>query len=115
MERAILAMLSLAHRPDGWQPIVVKTVATEGQGIDELIEAVAQCQAFLQNSPARLEKKKDAARQRLITLLQERLLKTTVEKALPDGKLDSIVEQIANRQQDPYSVVDEIIRSLRFK
>jgi GTPase len=115
MERAILAMLSLAHRPDGWQPIVVKTVATEGQGIDELVEAVAQCQAFLQNSPARLEKKKDAARQRLITLLQERLLKTTVEKALPDGKLDSIVEQIANRQQDPYSVVDEIIRSLRFK
>jgi LAO/AO transport system kinase len=115
MERAILAMLSLAHRPDGWQPIIVKTVATEGQGIDELIEAVQQCQTFLQNSPARLEKKKDAARQRLITLLQERLLKTTVEKALPDGKFDSIVEQIANRQQDPYSVVDEIIRSLRFK
>ena len=115
MERAILAMLSLAHRPDGWQPMVVKTVATEGQGIDELIDAVQQCQSFLQNSPARLEKKKDAARQRLITLLQERLLKTTVEKALPDGKLDSVVEQIANRQQDPYSVVDEIIRSLRFK
>jgi LAO/AO transport system kinase len=115
MERAILTMLSLAHRPDGWQPIIVKTVATEGQGIDELIEAVEQSRTFLQNSPARLEKKKDAARQRLITLLQERLLKTTVEKAPPDGKFDSIVEQIANRQQDPYSVVDEIIRSLRFK
>ena len=115
MERAILAMLSLAHRPDGWQPLVIKTVATEGQGIDEVIDSIQQCQMFFQGSPARLEKKKDAARQRLITLLQERLLKTTVEKALPDGKLDSIVEQIANRQQDPYSVVDEIIRSLRFK
>jgi len=115
MERAILAMLSLAHRPDDWQPIIVKTVATEGEGIDELIAAIEQCRSFLQSSPARLEKKKDAARQRLITLLQERLLKTTVEKALPDGKFDSVVEQIANRQQDPYSVVDEIIRSLRFK
>src|SRR6266571_5166862 len=51
MERAILAMLSLAHRPDGWQPMVVKTVATEGQGIDEIIEAVQQCQSFFQNSP----------------------------------------------------------------
>src|SRR5690348_6416169 len=36
MERAVLAMLSLAHRSDGWQPPVVKTVATEGTGIDEL-------------------------------------------------------------------------------
>src|SRR6516162_7601131 len=115
MERAILAMLSLAHRPDGWQPLVVKTVATDGEGIDELIESIQRCQSFFQNSPARIEKKKDAARQRLITLLQERLLQTTVQQVLPDGKLDSVVEQIANRQQDPYSLVDEIIRSLRFK
>ena len=115
MERTILAMLSLAHRPDGWQPLVVKTVATDGEGIDELIESIQRCQSFFQNSPARIEKKKDAARQRLITLLQERLLQTTVQQVLPDGKLDSVVEQIANRQQDPYSLVDEIIRSLRFK
>jgi LAO/AO transport system kinase len=115
MERAILAMLSLAHRPDGWQPLVIKTVATEGQGIDEVIESIQQCQTFFQSSAARLEKKKDAARQRLITLLQERLLQATVQQVLPDGKLDGVVEQIANRQQDPYSLVDEIIRSLRFK
>jgi LAO/AO transport system kinase len=115
MERAILAMLSLAHRPDGWQPLVIKTVATEGQGIDEVIESIQQCQTFFQSSQARLEKKKDAARQRLITLLQERLLQATVQQVLPDGKLDGVVEQIANRQQDPYSLVDEIIRSLRFK
>ena len=30
MERAVLAMLSLAHRADGWMPPIVKTVATEG-------------------------------------------------------------------------------------
>src|SRR6185295_18632859 len=29
MERAVLAMLSLAQRSDGWQPPVIKTVATE--------------------------------------------------------------------------------------
>ena len=40
MERAVLAMLSLAHRPDGWQPPVVKTVATEGGGIAELVETI---------------------------------------------------------------------------
>jgi LAO/AO transport system kinase len=115
MERAVLAMLSLAHRADGWQPPVLKTVATEGRGIDDLVGAIAQCHSFFQSSVARLEKKKDAARQRLITLLEERLVKSAVQQVFPDGELNRVVEQIAERQRDPYSVVDEIIRNLRFK
>ncbi len=115
MQRAVLAMLSLAHRDDGWQPQIVKTVATEGTGIDELVEAIARCQAFLQNSSIRLEKKKEAAKQRLVTLLEERLVKTAIQQVFPDGELNAVVEQISNRQRDPYSVVDEVIRKLRFK
>ena len=115
MERAVLAMLSLAHRADGWQPPIVKTVATEGRGVDELIESVERCYSFFQTSAARTQKKREAARQRLITLLEERLVQTAIQKVFPDGELNKVVEQIADRQQDPYSVVDEIIRNLRFK
>ena len=115
MERAVLAMLSLAHRADGWVPPVVKTVATEGRGIDELVDTIDRCHAFFQNSASRIDKKKEAARQRLMTLLEERLVNTALQQALPNGKLNTVVEQIANRQQDPYSLVDEIIRNLRFK
>src|SRR5207244_9033392 len=64
MERAVLAMLSLAHPADGWQPPVVKTVATEGRGIDELVDTIERCHSFFQGSAARLEKKKEAAKQR---------------------------------------------------
>ena len=39
VEREIKMMLSLAH---GRQPAIVRTVATEGKGIDELLEAVGQ-------------------------------------------------------------------------
>jgi LAO/AO transport system kinase len=115
MERAVLAMLSLAHRPDGWHPPVVKTVATEGKGIDELLETIDRCYLFLQNSAGRMEKKREAAKQRLITLLEERLVKTAVEQVFPDGEMNKLVERIADRQQDPYSVVDEIVRNTVFK
>jgi LAO/AO transport system kinase len=115
MERAVVAMLSLAHRGDDWHPPVLKTVATDGRGIDELVETIARAHAFFQNSSSRHEKKKAAARQRLITLLEERLVITTLQQAFPDGSLNDVVERIANREQDPYSVVDEIIRNLRFK
>jgi LAO/AO transport system kinase len=115
MERAVLAMLSLAHRPDGWQPLIVKTVATEGRGTNELMEGIQRYHAFFQASADRLEKKRAAARERLIALLEERLVKTAVQQVFPNGELNKVVEQIADRKQDPYSVVDHVIRNLRFK
>ena len=115
MERAVLAMLSLAHRVDGWEPPVLKTVATEGRGIEELVATIERCFSFLQTSSGRVEKKRQAAKQRLITLLEERLVKTAIQQVFPDGELNRVVDQIANRQQDPYSIVDEIIRNSRFK
>jgi len=115
MERAVLAVLSLAHRPDGWQPPVLRTVATEGRGIDELVESIERCHTFFQNSASRAEKKREAAKQRLITLLEERLLTTAIERVFPDSELNKVVGQIADRFQDPYSIVDEIVRNSQFQ
>jgi LAO/AO transport system kinase len=115
MERAVLAMLSLAHRADGWQPPIVKTTATEGVGIDELVSTIDSAYAFFNNSAEKVRKKQDAVRQRLITLLQERLVSTAMHHVFPAGELDRVIEQIANRQQDPYTVVDEIVRNSEFR
>lgn len=115
MERAVLAVLLLAHRPDGWQPPVLRAVATEGRGIDELLESIERCHTFFQNSVNRAEKKREAAKQRLITLLEERLLTTAIERVFPDSELNKVVGQIADRFQDPYSIVDEIVRNSQFQ
>lgn len=40
VEREIQGMLSLAHRGDGWAPPIIRTVATEGTGIDDLLIAI---------------------------------------------------------------------------
>jgi len=115
MERAVLAMLSLAHREDGWQPPIVKTVATEGEGVEELATTIDKAYSFFESSPQKAGKKQDAARQRLITLLQERLVSTVMKQVFADGELDKIIEQITNRQQDPYTIVDEIVRNSELK
>jgi LAO/AO transport system kinase len=114
MERAIVAMLSLAHRHDNWMPPIVKTVATQGEGITELVEKIDACQQFFENSTLRAQKKREAARQRLITQLQERLVNTAVQQAFSNGDLDRIVEEIAERRQDPYTIVDKIVRNATF-
>ena len=114
MERAILGLLSLGHRADGWQPPIVKTTATKGEGVAELLEAIDRYYVFFRNSISRSRKKQEAERQRLINLLEERLVNTVVEQIFPDGELNDLVSAIAERRQDPYSVVEQIIRNLRF-
>jgi len=44
LEREIQAMLGLADRPDQWTPPIVLAVATEGQGVPEILEAVQKFQ-----------------------------------------------------------------------
>jgi len=40
VEREVQAMLNLAQRKDGWTPPIVRTVATAGSGVSELLAAV---------------------------------------------------------------------------
>ena len=115
MERAVQAVLSLAHRADMWDPPIVKTVATQGKGVDELVESIGRCYQFFKNSEARIQKRKQAEEQRLMKLLEERLITTAVQQVFPDGELSKLVTEIAERRQDPYSVVEKIIGALRFQ
>src|SRR3954467_463615 len=46
-ERELEQLLSISERPDGWKPLIVKTVATENNGIDALADAVASYDGFV--------------------------------------------------------------------
>jgi LAO/AO transport system kinase len=51
VEQEIQSLLSMGHRPDGWTPPIVRTVATQGIGIDELIEAIRTAAAAVREKP----------------------------------------------------------------
>ena len=61
VEREIQSLLSVGHRADGWTPPIVRTVATDGTGIDELMAAIATAIATARG----LEKKRQPAAARL--------------------------------------------------
>jgi len=108
MEEALRSILSLAHRADGWVPPIVKTVATEGRGIDELkIQIDSYIQQF-RGSPAQLARKSEAAREQLTGLLRERLVRQALGAALPGEELAHVLQQIARNEVDPHAVADQI-------
>src|SRR5260370_36250735 len=56
VERELRSLQSLALRHDGWTPPIVKTVATDGTGVDSLAESIAGYDAYLQKEDLALTK-----------------------------------------------------------
>src|ERR1041384_4152360 len=57
VEREIRMMQTRAIRSDQWTPPIVKTVATEGTGLPELVKAIADYQEFLKSKDLVLQHK----------------------------------------------------------
>jgi LAO/AO transport system kinase len=110
-EKELEALLSLAHRPDFWMPPVVKTVATENKGIEDLSKAIESYYDFQKQGEASLTRRKDIARWRLLELLRETLLAQTLNKNGTSEKLENLALEVAEKKRDPYSAIEEILNS----
>ena len=110
LEHSIRGALELAPEQDGWQPPIVRTVATTGEGIVELRNVIEACHAALGNERAGASRKRRATRERIIRLLEERAVAFALE-AFGEANLDAAITAIIERKQDPYSVVDAIVKT----
>ncbi|MFN2516083.1 MAG: methylmalonyl Co-A mutase-associated GTPase MeaB [Pyrinomonadaceae bacterium] len=108
-EKELEALLSLATREDSWDPPIVKTVATESTGIQELAVAIESYRDFHQKAKFVDGRRRAVARWRILELLRERLVAQTLESNSASEKLDRLAGEVASRQRDPYSAVEEIM------
>jgi LAO/AO transport system kinase len=107
VEREIRALQSLAIRHDGWTPPIVKTVASEGTGVQELAAAIGEYESYLQKENRALQKSVENWQERLVEMLRDSML----EKArvqLGDGNLANLAVEIAQHKRDPYTLIEEI-------
>jgi LAO/AO transport system kinase len=109
-EKELQALLSLATRADEWQPPIVKTVAVESAGIDDLSRAIEECRQFQQHAPGAVDRKQAVAKWRIIELLRERTVSEVLSRDGSAQRLEALARAVATKQKDPYSAVDEILK-----
>jgi len=109
-EKELEALLSLAAREDAWEPPIVKTVATEAAGIQQLADAIEKYREFNSKASSSDGRRRAVARWRILELLRERLVLQTLEKDSASERLERLAGEVASRQRDPYSAVDELLR-----
>lgn len=108
-QKELEALLGLAHRPDMWNPPIVKTIATESKGIEDLSKAIEAYYAFQTDGSGSKERRQAIAKWRLLELLQERLLSDLLDRNGTGEKLDKLALEIADKRKDPYSAVEELL------
>ncbi len=111
VEREIRALQSLAVRNDKWTPPIVKTVASQGVGVDDLAAAIRDYEVYLQKEKLILQKKAQNWQDRLVEMLRDAFL----EKAraqLDNGAVAGYAAEIAEHKRDPYELVEEIVGKL---
>lgn len=115
---ALAAALELAGPTDGdgscWRPPIQKTVATTGEGIAELADAVARHFAFLQASGARAERERLRLSERLQGIVRERLLRRALARA-GSATYEALLARLVARDIDPYGAAAELLAVVGWK
>ena len=102
-------MQSLATRNDGWTPPIVKTVASDGRGVEELAASIAHYEAYLKKENLEVKRNIQNWQERLVEMLRDAMLERA-RGELRNGRVEQYATEIAEHKRDPYSLVEEIVR-----
>jgi len=105
----IKAMLDLNLSSDAWQQPVIKTVATENGGVDELYENIMLHRKHLLTSNLLAAKRKERIGREITKLLERRIAQYVHDQMKGIGSLEDLVEKVTRRETDPYACVDQLL------
>jgi LAO/AO transport system kinase len=104
------ALLSLAP-PSERRPEIIKTIATKGEGMVELADAVVAHRAWLVESGRESQRRESNARHQLLATAQAILLERIAART-EQRSLDDLVRRVAEREIDPHTAAEELVASL---
>jgi LAO/AO transport system kinase len=109
MVASIEANLSLQTFAAGeWRPGIVKTEATTGKGVPELLDAIERFRAH--TAATQGSRRRARAEFRVRELLAERFVQHVERRVLGAGEFEGMLDRIASREVDPYTAVDQILK-----
>jgi len=109
LQSELEAMLHLAPDRDGWKPKIVRTVASEDKGVDELVATITEYREQLRRGNGREEEKMEHWKRRLLALAEEVFLRRAISGKQGEALIESLAREVASRKKDPYAAVRELL------
>jgi len=93
----------------GWEPTIVETVADRGEGVEELLGVLEDHRTYLDRSGERETQLRTRYAEEIRTLVREDVNELLAAEIDHRGGIEQFVQQVLDRESDPYAVADEIV------
>jgi LAO/AO transport system kinase len=102
----LTGMLELSSRRD-WRPPIVRTVATTGEGVDELFAAISAHKKHLEETGDAETRRRARLREELRGLVAAEM-SARADAVCSGPVFEKIVDDVAARTRDPYTAAEEL-------
>jgi len=108
-EEQLGAILQMVPDRAGWRPPIVRTIATEGEGVAELAKQIGLYREHVSSSGDRQARELAYWREWLLRLVETRLVDQVLGNRGAADAFEKLAAEVAARAKDPYSAVNEIL------
>jgi len=105
-------MLDLDSFMTDWRPPITKVVASQNEGIDELIASVEKHRAYIEGNGELAKRRTKRTKDEMLDILNSSINAKIKQEIVENGRLDSFVDDIKNHKTDPYTVVGNLLNEM---
>ncbi|MCO6453042.1 MAG: methylmalonyl Co-A mutase-associated GTPase MeaB [Caldilineales bacterium] len=98
----------ISDEREAWMPPILKTIATQDQGVRELVDTIESHREYLISSGTRQVRDHFRAATELRMIMRDTLLNEALSRTTPDH-LAEMVTAVAERKLDPYTAARQLI------
>jgi LAO/AO transport system kinase len=110
MVREIKGVLALGPK-EGWQVPVIRTEAARGEGVEQVLEKLAEHREYIEAEGTLSERRRRNLRNEVLAIATYRM-RRELEAAIADDELAAeLLERVVRRDLDPASAAGEILRA----
>ena len=102
-------MLELNPEHVGWRPPINRTIASNGEGIEAVVDSIEEHKAYLIESDQLSKIRKARIKNEVTAMLNDRVNRYIDKNVVATSEFDILVEKLQIREIEPYSVVADIV------
>ncbi len=111
--RGVLSLANLERTPEearaSWRVPIVKTEASQGKGVEELVESLEQHRAHILAEGQLEERRRRNLRNEVLAIATARMRRKLEEDLHEDPEFKRLIQQVVKRRLDPASAADALL------
>ena len=106
-------MLDLDGVMKEWRPPIQKVIANQNIGVKEVVAAIEKHHEHIKANGQLTKRRTERTKNEMLDILNSNIGSYISRRIVDTGKLDEYVQQIKSRETDPYTVVADIMKTMR--